>query len=157
MNIMKKKADCIRRAINNSSNKDFFKFVYFSNSAQAIIYSRNARSKLSLDISSSNFNKGHIDSIYIQKLNNKFTYKYPLIVQLLTNTENQNIWTNNILRLYIIYLTIALLRLDTHTDNWFLLYFICRNYISILILLIILIIICGMFYFKINNRKISIN
>ena len=69
-----------------------------------------------------------MDAIYIHELDKKFSYKYPLIVQLLPNTENQNTWTTNIFRLYIIKLTILLLKLDTHTDSWVLLYFIFRNF-----------------------------
>jgi hypothetical protein len=136
-------------------NKKFFTFVCFCNT-QAIIYSRNARSKLSLDISSSNFNKGQIDMKYVSYLDNKFSYKYPLIVQLFPETENRPLWVDNkILSFILLYIMINILKLDTNTDNWFLLYFICRNF-TLLILLIILVIICGMFYFKINNRKINI-
>ena len=135
-------------------NKDFFKFVYSYYLAQAIIYSRNARSKLSLDISSSNFNKGHIDINYLSYLDNKFTYKYPLIVQLFPETENMYTWSNYIILIYIAKIIIMVLKLDTSTDSWFLLYFICRNFT--LLILLILVIICGMFYFKINNQKINI-
>ena len=129
-------------------NKDFFKITLFHAHLQAIIYSQKARTKLTKDISSSNFNKGHMDTIYVGELDKIFTYKYPLIVQLLPNTENQNLWGNNIFELYIIKFTIALLRLDTSTKGWFLLYFIFRNY-KIIILLIIMSI---MFY--LNKKKL---
>lgn len=133
-------------------NEDFFKIdSFFFWAAQAIIYSQKARTKLTKDIISSNFNKGPMDAIYIDHLDKKFTYKYPLIVQLFPNTENQNLWVNNIFELYIIKFTIALLKLDTSTKNWFSLYFIFRNY-KIILLLIFLIIISSSFYF--NKVKI---
>ena len=111
---------------------------YFG-AAQAIIYSREARSKLIEDISSSNFNKGLIDNSYIGTLTNKFTYKYPLIVQLFPKTENQNTWNANIYILSIIKLAVTLLKLDTSTYSWNLLYFIFRNYISIITITFLLI------------------
>jgi hypothetical protein len=133
-------------------NEDFFKIdPFFFWAAQAIIYSQKARNKLAKDIISSNFNKGPMDAIYIDHLDKKFTYKYPLIVQLFPNTENQNLWVNNIFELYIIKFTIALLKLDKSTESWFSLYFIFRNY-KIILLLIFLIIISSAFYF--NKVKI---
>ena len=121
-------------------NEDFLKMdsCYFG-AAQAIIYSREARSKLIEDISSSNFNKGLIDNSYIGTLTNKFTYKYPLIVQLFPKTENQNTWNANIYILSIIKLAVTLLKLDTSTYSWNLLYFIFRNYISIITITFLLI------------------
>lgn len=134
-------------------NDDFFKiYNNFFGAAQAIIYSHDARSKLIEDISLSNFNKGHIDVTYIGNLTNKFTYKYPLIVQLFPKTENQIYWFDNVFILYYIRFLIALLRLDTNTNGWFLYYSIFRNYIYIITLVLILFI--SMFYFKINNKKI---
>ena len=114
-------------------NEDFLKMdsCYFG-AAQAIIYSREARSKLIEDISSSHFNKGHMDITYIGALTNKFTYKYPLIVQLFPKTKNQNTWSSNIYILSIIKLAVTLLKLDNSTYSWNLLYFIFRNYISII-------------------------
>ena len=143
-------------------NNDFYKFnkhpVKSYKScyvvSQANIYSINARNKLIQDISSSNFNKGQMDSNYIAYLDNIFTYKYPLIVQLFPNTENQNTWTTNIFRLYIIKLTLFLLKLDTHTESWVLLYFIFRNYISIITLVIILILIISIHYLNVYKAKL---
>jgi hypothetical protein len=139
-------------------NEDFFNIgSYFFGATQAIIYSRNARSKLIEDISSSNFNKGHMDNSYTGTLTNKFTYKYPLIVQLFPKTENQNTWSANIYILSIIKLAVTLLKLDNSIDSWFLLYFIFRNYIAIITLVLILILIISMFYFKINKNKLVKN
>ena len=145
-------------------SEDFFNFFnigsYFFGAtplgaAQAIIYSREARSKLIEDISSSHFNKGHIDITYIGALTRKFTYKYPLIVQLFPNTENQNTWTTNIFIVSIIIkLTILLLKLDTHTESWVLLYFIYRNFISIITLVIILILIISIHYLNVYKAKL---
>lgn len=146
-------------------NEDFLKFdkspfnlsklTYIC--SQANIYSYNARTKLIEDISSSNFNRGQMDSEYLAYLDKVFTYKYPLIVQLFPKTENQNTWSANIYILSIIKLAVTLLKLDTSIDSWFLLYFICRNYIYIITLIIVLILIISMFYFKIDKNKLVKN
>jgi len=141
-------------------NEDFLNIgSYFFGAVQAIIYSRNARSKLIEDISSSNFNKGHVDNTYIGALTKKFTYKYPLIVQIFHKTENQNTWSANIYILFIIRTALRLFKFDKSIDSWFLLYFIFRNYIYIktLVLVLVLILISSMFYFKINKVKLVKN
>jgi hypothetical protein len=120
-------------------NEDFFSISSFFGCTQAIIYSQKARTKLIKDISSSNFNRGHFDNKYIHYLDKKFTYKYPLIVQLFPETENRSNWTNNIFLSYYYKLRISLLQLDTRPDGWYLEYFICKNF-KILILLLVLII-----------------
>jgi len=124
--------------------EDFFKINSFFALAQAIIYSQKARNKIIKYISLNDFDKGQIDPAYIGKLDKKFTYKYPLIVQLFPNTENKNVWFNNVFLTYIIDLKIALLQVDTHPDGWYLLYFGYRNYK--MILLIIFLIIIGSIY-----------
>ena len=125
-------------------NEDFLKISSFFAATQAIIYSQKARNKIIKYISLNDFDKGQIDGAYIGKLDKKFTYKYPLIVQLFPNTENKNVWFNNIFTTYIIDLKIALLQVDTHPDGWYLLYFGYRNYK--IILLIIFLIIIGSLY-----------
>lgn len=125
---------------------------YFFGSLQAVIYSRNSRNILTQDISSSNFNKGHMDITYIGSLDRKFTYKYPLIVQLFPKTENRNMWFSNVFLLYITNFLIALLKLDTSIDNWFFLYFIFRNYILSIkilffIMVVLLIILTRLYYY----------
>ena len=148
-------------------NNDFYKFnknpfksyksCYVV--SQANIYSRDARNKLIQDISSSNFNRGQMDSNYISYLDNIFTYKYPLIVQLFPNTENMECWDCNKFVLYLTKFMIAILKLDTHTDAWFFFYFIFRNYISLITLLIIVIILISIHYlnvYKVKSVKISI-
>jgi hypothetical protein len=141
-------------------NDDFLKLDrYFFGSLQAIIYSRNTRTKLIEDISSSNFNKGHMDITYIGALTKKFTYKYPLIVQLFPKTENKTSWFTNVFLLAITNFLITLFRLDNSVDSWFLYYFIFRNYIYIitLVLVLILVLIISMFYFNINKVKLVKN
>ena len=139
-------------------NKDFLNIDnYYFGASQAIIYSREARSKLIEDISSSHFNKGQMDTTYIHQLDRKFTYKYPLIVQLFPKTENQNTWSNNIFLLTIIRLSIALVRLDTCPDGWCLVYFIFRNYTIIILLsciIILIIIITRILYYYIISKKL---
>ena len=121
-------------------NEDFLNIgSYFFGAVQAVIYSREARTKLIEDISSTHFNKGHMDITYISALTRKFTYKYPLIVQLFPKTENQNTWNDTNFILTSIRLIIALLKLDTSTYSWFLLYFIFTNYISIITITFLLI------------------
>jgi hypothetical protein len=124
--------------------KIFLRYIHFFAAAQAIIYSQKARNKIIKYISLNDFDKGQIDPAYIGKLDKKFTYKYPLIVQLFPNTENKNVWFNNVFLTYIIDLKIALLQVDTHPDGWYLLYFGYRNYK--MILLIIFLIIIGSIY-----------
>ena len=141
-------------------NEDFLKMDSSDfGASQAIIYSREARSKLIEDISSSHFNKGQMDTTYIHQLDRKFTYKYPLIIQLFPNTENMKYWDGNKFVLYLIKFMIAILKLDTHTDAWFFCYFIFRNYISIITLVIIVIILISIHYlnvYKVKSVKISI-
>ena len=135
---------------------DFLKIDYgVIGAAQAIIYSHNARNKLMEDISSSNFNRGHIDLTYLTSLDRKFTYKYPLIVQLFPKTNNMNIWFNNIFILNICKYLVVLLKLDTCIDSWFLLYFIFRHYILIITLTILLTILLlyNLLYFKISKAR----
>jgi hypothetical protein len=133
-------------------NEDFLKIDrYFFGSLQAAIYSRNARVKLCEDISCTNFNKGHMDITYVGELSEKFTYKYPLIIQLFPKTENKNSWFANVFLSYIVNFLIALFKFDTRTEGWFLFYYISTNSISI-IKLVLLILIISVFYFNINNQ-----
>jgi hypothetical protein len=130
--------------------EDFFKISSFFGASQAIIYSQKARNKIIKYISLNDFNKGQIDTKYIIHLDKKFTYKYPLIVQLFQNTENQNLWSDNIFILYFIKFIIALLRLDTYPDSWYLVYFYYRNLKIIRIIrIILLLIIIGIIYKKV--------
>ena len=61
---------------------DFYKIISLYSQTQANIYSKESRKILINNFIETNFNLGQIDGAYINKLNNKYTYKYPLIVQL---------------------------------------------------------------------------
>ena len=92
---------------------------------------------------------GQIDSAYVSKLNNKYTYKYPLIVQLFPETENMKNWY----KIYILFilnkLIIKILNLDKSPDAWYIMYFLYKNYILILLTLLILFIV--IFILKFNK------
>ena len=136
-------------ALFSKYNNDFYKippqFCY--GSAQATIYSKESRKLLTNNIIETNFNNGGIDNSYINKLNNKYTYKYPLIVQLWPETENMNNWGTYIWILLAKF-CIKILRLDVDINNWYLLYFLCKNYILILLTLLILFLIIIFFIKK---------
>lgn len=121
-------------------NSDFYKYYgpYFA-AAQAIIYSKNTRDKLTKMFIENNFSN-MTDLYYIQQLENKFTYKEPLIVQLFTETENRKNWQPNFL-IPLAVILIKLLQLDLFPDSWYILYFINKNIIFILLIILIIIII----------------
>jgi len=118
-------------------NNDFYKI--FSNYcySQANIYSKESRKLLTNNIIKTNFNNGQMDGDYISKLNNIYTFKYPLIVQLLPETENMVNWGSYLWVLFSKFI-IKLLRLDVDTNGWYIYYFIFKNYIIILLSLLIL-------------------
>ena len=91
-----------------------------------------------------------MDLTYIGSLDRKFTYKYPLIIQLFPKTENKNSWFSNIFLLYVCNILIKLLKLDERIDGWFLLYFVFSNYI-IIIKLLLLIIIGSILHYNVNK------
>jgi hypothetical protein len=59
--------------------------------AQSNIFSKKGRQKLYKTIGENKF-QGDIDTDYISKLDKLYSYKYPLIVQLMPLTENMNNW-----------------------------------------------------------------
>lgn len=130
-------------------NNDFYKILptFLYGSTQATIYSKESRKLLTNNIIETNFNNGGIDNSYINKLNNKYTYKYPLIVQLWPETENMTNWGPYIWILLANF-GIKILRLDIDINNWYLLYFLCKNYILILLTLLILFLIIIFFIKK---------
>lgn len=96
-------------------DKNFYKCI---NTAycQAHIISNTYRNFLINKIESKKF-KGHIDSSILA--NDVVVYKQPLIVQLLTETENSKMWDTNLeLSRYFI----NLLKLDCKKSNWEILY-----------------------------------
>ena len=133
-------------------NNDFYKILtnFGFGAAQSNIYSKECRKLLTNDIIETNFNLGHLDTVYINKLNNKYTYKYPLIVQLFPETENMNNWHKLYIILLFYKLGIKILNLDKSPDAWYTIYFLCKNYIIILLSLLILFFIISFF---INKNK----
>jgi len=111
--------------------------------AQALIYSREARTALIKKIIDNNFINGHMDGYYINSLENIFTYKYPLIVQLFPVTENRNQWNffNGAFPISIAIIIINILKLDTSPYAWNYIYFFYRNIILLVILIILIILI----------------
>jgi hypothetical protein len=125
-------------------DNDFYKLNNILTQSQAIIYSPNSIKKLIKMCSDSSINNKHIDYEYIGQLKNKFTYKYPLIVQLFPETENQTTWPG----IFITKKLIKLFELDKKPDNWYLLYFICRNLKLLLIVMLIITLIIIIFTLK---------
>ena len=80
------------------------------------------------------------------KLNNKYTYKYPLIVQLIEETENMSNWYKIYILLILHKFFIKILKLDISPDAWYILYFLCKNYIIILLSLLILFLIINIIF-----------
>jgi len=121
-------------------NNDFYKILANFGFAytQANIYSKESRKLLTNNIIETNFSLGHIDDSYIDKLNNKYTYKYPLIVQLFPETENMANWHKIYILLILHKFFIKILNLDNSPDGWYILYFLFKNYILILLSLLIL-------------------
>jgi len=109
--------------------------------AQALIYSREARRALIKKIIDNNFGKGHMDGYYINSLDNIFTYKYPLIVQIFPATENRKEWVffEGSFPVYILILFLKILRLETCPYGWNVVYFFYRNIFLLLVLSILII------------------
>lgn len=137
-------------------NNDFYKILpnFGYGSSQANIYSKESRKLLTNNIIETNFNNGQMDGDYISKLNNIYTYKYPLIVQLFQETENMTNWGSYLWILFAKFI-IKILRLDVDTNGWYIFYFLCKNYIIILLSLLILFLI--ILYFFIENKYNFIN
>ena len=108
---------------------------------QAIIYSREARTTLIKKMIDNNFGNGQMDGYYVNSLDNIFTYKYPLIVQLFPVTENRKEWVffNGALPVSIVINTIKIFKLDTSPYAWNVVYFFYRNIFLLLILSILII------------------
>jgi hypothetical protein len=126
-------------------NNNFFKLrknkICTFGAAQAIIYSREARTMLIKKIIDNDFGNGHMDGYYINSLDNIFTYKYPLIAQIFPATENRKEWVffDGSFPVYILILFIKILKLDTHPHAWNLVYFFYRNIFLLLVLILLLI------------------
>jgi hypothetical protein len=134
-------------------NNDFYKISSLWGGVQANIFSKESRKLLINDIIETNFSLGTIDATYMYKLNNIYTYKYPLIIQLFPETENMANWSPYLLLLFK-KIFIKILKLDISPNSWYFLYFLSKNYILILISLLILFLI--ILYF-INKNIVQMN
>jgi hypothetical protein len=116
------------------------KFCTFG-AAQAIIYSREARTMLIKKIIDNDFGNGHMDGYYINSLDNIFTYKYPLIAQIFPATENRKEWVffDGSFPVYILILILKILKLDRSPYSWNIVYFVYRNIFLLLVLIILII------------------
>jgi len=126
-------------------NNNFFKLrknkICTFGAAQAIIYSREARTMLIKKIIDNDFGNGHMDGYYINSLDNIFTYKYPLIAQIFPATENRKEWVffDGSFPVYILILILKILKLDTSPYSWNIVYFVYRNIFLLLVLILLLI------------------
>jgi hypothetical protein len=120
------------------------KYMSFVGYAQAIIYSFEARKK-SIDIINYG-NPVHMDGHVISKLEHKYTFHSPLIVQLFETTQNMSQWcyicnpkflhVEKIFVKVFVFLLQNVLNLDKRVDNWKVLYFF--NEYSVLMSIIVL-------------------
>lgn len=131
-------------------NNDFYEIFFYAN-AQANVYSKDARKLLLNNIIETNLTNGDIDTTYINNLTNKYTYKYPLIVQLFPETENMSNWYNVYILLLLHKLIIKILKLNVEPNGWYILYFLFKNYILIILIVSVLFLII---YFL--TKKMSI-
>ena len=126
-------------------NDNFLKFKKTKSctlgAIQAVIYSHEARNTLIKKIIDNNFIIGQMDGYYVNSLENIFTYKYPLIVQLFPVTENRKEWVffDGVLPSFIVIMFIKILKLEICHDSWNYLYFLYRNILLLLILIILII------------------
>jgi len=146
--IKNEKFDCFSfgsMGIFSKYNNNFLKLrktkICTFGSSQSVIYSREARTMLIKKIKDNDFGNGQMDGYYINSLDNIFTYKYPLIVQIFPLTENRKEWVffNGALPISIVVNTIQILKLDTHPHAWNLVYFFYRNIFLLLVLILLLI------------------
>lgn len=133
-------------------NNDFYKIFSGYSCSQANIYSKESRKLLINNIIETNFKNGQMDSGYISKLNNIYTYKYPLVVQLFPETENMKNWGPYLMTLLCKFI-IKILKLDVEPYGWYKLYFFSINYSLTLLILVILLILLSRIFIII--KKIS--
>ena len=136
-------------------NNDFLKVNGKVGGVQAVIYSHNSIINLLTQINNKGYNSGHIDSNFISNINNIFAYKYPLIVQLVPETENSNNWFSEYhpiitnLLLFTFKTLFKILNLQNKPDGWNTVYFFLKDIGRITWYLIILLILL-LFYNKTN-------
>ena len=105
-------------------NNDIYKLTGYT-FAQAGLFSKKARQKLYSVIGANKF-QGDIDTDYIQNLNDLYSYKNPLIVQLFPATENKSNWGKGssfgynigFLQTQPMKIFLILCKLDKDTSGW---------------------------------------
>jgi len=113
--------------------------------AQAVIWNLNDIDIFSNKIIETSCSKGHWDNQYLPLSNINIFYK-PIIVQKFPQTENRKTWTSGVQgylqgKLFDMYDT------ENKTDIWEVMYFLCYNWYTLIILIIFLVV-----YF-INYKK----
>ncbi len=149
-------------ALFSTYNNDFLKAYGNVGAVQAVIYSQKSRINLLTQLNIKGYSFGHIDASFIANLDNKFTYKYPLIVQLLPESENSETWfleLHPVLSRFLRFLVkniFKILNLSIKPDGWHVIYFFCKDIGRITIYLLILSTLL-LFYNKTNIKLPLIN
>tara|TARA_B100000945_G_C20377597_1_gene595434 strand:- start:698 stop:1432 length:735 start_codon:yes stop_codon:yes gene_type:complete len=132
-------------------------YLYAIGYSQAVIWSRTARMK-ALSFIEKNCNLTHVDVHIMSKMQKKYSYYIPMVVQLFPETENQENWcyfcTNTQLEKTTVKAWIHclhLLNLHKKTDNWHVLYFISNNLIRIVLISVIFFIFKGKIFKHSSN------
>ena len=143
--------------------KDIYSVTEYA-SAQSNIFSKKGRQKLYKTIGENKF-QGDIDTDYIAKLDKLYSYKYPLIVQLIPLTENMNNWGKNhgfVIKFgcSVMKIFIKISKLDKDTSGWKHIYTYNRhrwwlNYLFILLGIHVLFKIGKWIYPKLKMKKLK--
>lgn len=138
----------------NIYNNDIYKLTGYT-FAQAGLFSKKARKKLYKSIGDNQY-QGDIDIDYIQNLDELYSYKNPLIVQLFPETENKSNWGKGsnsgynieFLKTQPMKIFLILCKLDKDTSGWKYIY----GYNHIKIYIDYLLVLLGIYsLFKIGN------
>jgi len=148
-------------------NPEIYKNIYSVTNyaaAQSNIFSKKSRQILYKIIGENKF-QGDIDTDYIAKLDKLYSYKYPLIIQLMPLTENMKSWgadhgvrVNN--GIYVMKMFIICTKLDTDPMGWEQIYMYNRSrwwleYLLVLLGIYSLFKIGNWAYPKMNMRKMK--
>ena len=123
--------------------------------SQATLFSSSSRNNLLSQFNIKGYSVGQPDQSYFSQLDNKFTYKYPLIVQTFPETENFENWFFELppvlakLARFYYKIFFKILNLHIKPDGWYSMYFMDSDIGRITIYLLILLIIL-LFYNKTN-------
>ena len=143
--------------------KDIYSVTEYA-SAQSNIFSKKSRQKLYKIIGENKF-QGDIDTDYIANLDKLYSYKYPLIVQLIPLTENMNNWGKNhgfVIKFgcSVMKIFIKISKLDKDTSGWKHIYIYNRhrwwlNYLYTILGIYILYNIANLVYPKLKIKKLK--